>query len=118
MAEVELKSNDKFVSIDAGARWGAVYEKLDETGLSGTGVRSSKGGIGGLALTGSHSFFASREGFVCDNVVNYEVVLASGEVVNASAEENSDLWTALRGGGNNFGIVTSFDFRTFPQGRF
>jgi hypothetical protein len=67
---------------------------------------------------GGLSFFSSREGFVSDNVLNYEIVLASGEIVNANAGSNSDLWIALRGGGNNFGIVTRFDFRTFPQGRF
>ena len=49
-------------------------------------------------------------------VVNFEVVLASGEIVNANAKENSDLWVALRGGGNNLGVVTRFDFRTFEQG--
>lgn len=49
-------------------------------------------------------------------VLNYEVVLASGEIVSANAKENSDLWVALRGGGNNFGVVTRFDFRTFKQG--
>lgn len=48
--------------------------------------------------------------------MNYEVVLASGEIVNANANENTDLWRALRGGGNNFGVVTRFDFRTFKQG--
>lgn len=63
-------------------------------------------------------FFSSREGFVSDNVVNYEVVLASGEIINANASENSDLWIALRGGSNNFGIVTRFDMRTFKQGPF
>lgn len=52
--------------------------------------------------TGGLSFFSSREGFICDNVVNYEVVLASGEIVNANAHKNTDLWGALRGGGNNF----------------
>jgi hypothetical protein len=67
---------------------------------------------------GGLSFFSSREGFICDNVVNYEVVLASGEVVNANAQENTDLWKALRGGGNNFGIVTRFDLKTFEQGPF
>jgi hypothetical protein len=55
---------------------------------------------------------------VSDNVVNYEVVLASGETINANAHENSDLWTALRGGSNNFGIVTRFDMKTFKQGPF
>lgn len=53
-----------------------------------------------------------------DNVLNYEIVLASGEIVNANADENRDLWLALRGGNNNFGVVTRFDFRTFPQGSF
>ncbi|KAM3089404.1 hypothetical protein ACMFMG_001003 [Clarireedia jacksonii] len=50
-------------------------------------------------------------------VENFEVVLASGEIVNANANSNSDLWTALKGGGNNFGIVTRFDIRTFQQGK-
>lgn len=48
-------------------------------------------------------------------VLNYQIVLASGEIVNANAKENSDLWIALRGGGNNLGVVTRFDFRTFKQ---
>lgn len=69
-------------------------------------------------LTGGLSFFSSREGFICDNVLNYEVVLSTGEVVSANASTNSDLWRALRGGGNNFGIVTRFDLRTFEQGPF
>lgn len=68
--------------------------------------------IGGL------SFFSSREGFVCDNVLNYEIVLASGEIINANAKDNSDLWLALKGGSNNFGIVTRYDMRTFPQSNF
>jgi FAD/FMN-containing dehydrogenase len=50
-------------------------------------------------------------------VTNFEVVLASGEVVNSNARENTDLFTALRGGGNNFGIVTRYDLRTFKQGK-
>jgi len=70
-----------------------------------------------LTLSGGLSFFSSREGFICDNVLNYEVVLGSGEIVNANAKENADLWTALRGGGNNLGIVTSFDLKTFKQGK-
>lgn len=54
------------------------------------------------------------EGLVCDNVKQFEVVLSNGDVVNASASENMDLYTALKGGGNNFGIVTRFDMLTFP----
>lgn len=67
---------------------------------------------------GGVSFFAPRFGLVCDNVENFEVVLASGEIVNANAREHSDLWFALRGGSNNFGVVTRFDLVTFPQGPF
>ena len=63
------------------------------------------------------SYFSAQTGFVCDNVVNYEVVLSSGEIVQANKNTNSDLFLALKGGSNNFGIVTRFDFPTFQQGR-
>lgn len=49
--------------------------------------------------------------------MNYEVVLANGRIINANANENSDLWLALRGGSNNFGVVTRFDMKTFKQGQ-
>ncbi|KAH8586118.1 hypothetical protein B0O99DRAFT_695797 [Bisporella sp. PMI_857] len=114
---IELKK-DGIISIAAGERWSNVYAKLDGTGLGVTGSRSGRGGIGGLALEGGLSFFSSREGFVSDNVVNYEVVLASGAIVNANAKEHSDLWIALRGGSNNFGVVTRYDFETFKQSPF
>lgn len=61
--------------------------------------------------------FLSREhGYSCDNIYGYEVVLANGSVVYASASSNDDLWLALKGGSNNFGIITRFDLATFPQG--
>ncbi len=62
------------------------------------------------------SFFGPRKGWVCDNVKNYEIVLANGEIVNANANDHADLWIALRGGSNNFGVVTRFDVEAFPQG--
>lgn len=67
-------------------------------------------------MTGGFSFFSTRRGWISDSVINFEVVLANGSVVNANVHENADLWAALKGGSNNFGIVTSFDFSTFPQG--
>ncbi|KAI0098185.1 FAD-binding domain-containing protein [Nemania sp. FL0031] len=107
------------VSISAGESWGAVYDELGRRGLGCAGSRSAKGGIGGLPTQGGLSFFSSRDGFICDDVINYEVALASGEIVNANADENADLWLALRGGGgNNFGIITSIRMRTFEQGSF
>ncbi|KAH9995153.1 FAD-binding domain-containing protein [Xylariaceae sp. FL0662B] len=107
---------DGRVRVAAGELWGSVYEYLKPRGFGVTGGTSATCGIGGLATQGGLSFYSTREGFICDNVVNFEVVVASGEIINANAQENSDLWVALRGGGNNFGIVTRFDFRTFKQG--
>ncbi|PQE14054.1 oxidoreductase FAD-binding protein [Rutstroemia sp. NJR-2017a BBW] len=109
---------DGYVSVAAGERWSSVYSKLSAVGLATTGSRSGNGGIGGLALEGGLSFFSSREGFVCDNVINYEIVLASGAIVNANANSNSDLWLALKGGANNFGVVTRYNLRTFAQSPF
>lgn len=113
-----MEIKDGSVSIAAGERWANVYDKVQAHGLGVTGSRSALGGIGGLALAGGLSFFSSREGFICDNVTNFEVVLASGQTINANASEHADLWRALRGGGNNLGVVTRFDMRTFPQGPF
>ena len=67
-------------------------------------------------VQGGISYFATKEAFVCDNVVSYEVVLANGTVINVTSSSHGDLWLALKGGGNNFAIVTSFTFRTFQQG--
>lgn len=75
-------------------------------------------GVGGLILGGGISFFSPRVGLVCDNVLNYEIVLASGEIANINATSNKDLFRALKGGSNNFGIVTRFDMKVFPQGKF
>lgn len=65
---------------------------------------------------GGNSFFTAQRGFACDQVQNFEVVLASGEVINANATSNPDLFLALKGGSSNFGIVTRFDMQAFTQG--
>lgn len=61
------------------------------------------------------SFFSPRYGWACDNVANFEIVLASGIITNANATSHPSLFAALKGGSNNFGIVTRFDLKTFPQ---
>ncbi|KAI0006958.1 FAD-binding domain-containing protein [Xylariaceae sp. FL0662B] len=115
---VELNAEKKIVSVAAGEQMGKVYEVVTAAGFGVTGNRHSSGGIGGDALQGGLSYFSYARGFVCDNVVNYEIVLASGEIVNANADTNRDLWVALKGGGaNNFGIVTRFDLSVFEQGQ-
>jgi len=67
------------------------------------------------AQTGGLSFFSPRFGLVCSNILSYELVLASGSTTTASASINPDLWRALKGGFNNFGIVTRFTARSFPS---
>jgi FAD/FMN-containing dehydrogenase len=110
----EYNPETKVASIGTGARWGEVYSELQEHQVGVTGGRQSPVGVGGLTLGGGVGWTTPRTGFACDNVVNYEVVLASGEIVNANASCHSDLWRALKGGSSNFGIVTKFDIETFP----
>ena len=100
------------------AQAGVTVRELDRAnGIFGlatpSGVVSSTG-IAGLTLGGGLTWLMGRYGMAIDNLVSAEVVLASGEVVTASADEDADLFWAIRGGGGNFGVVTSFEFRAYP----
>ncbi|KAF7926272.1 uncharacterized protein EAE98_006567 [Botrytis deweyae] len=117
LIEVTLNSKTNIVSVGVGNSWGNVYKFLSDKGLAIVGGRVSTVGVGGLTLGGGLSFFSAETGFVCDNVVNFEVVLASGEIVQANATSHPDLFIALKGGSNNFGVVTKIDFPTFEQGQ-
>ncbi|KAI9750569.1 MAG: methionyl-tRNA synthetase [Chaenotheca gracillima] len=116
MKDVKVNSDQSVTSLGPGLRWVEVYSKLDSMGLAVLGGRVADVGVAGLTLGGGISFFSGQYGFVCDNVENYEVVLASGKVVNVNTKENHDLWLALKGGSNNFGIVTRFDVKTIKHG--
>ncbi|EXJ79874.1 hypothetical protein A1O3_08159 [Capronia epimyces CBS 606.96] len=109
---VTYHPENKTVSIYPGARWGKVYSTLDALGVNVAGGRAASVGTAGLMLGGGNSFYSARAGFVCDNVVNYEVVLANGRLIQANNKTNSDLFQALKGGSMNFGIVTRFDLMT------
>lgn len=102
----------KTASIQPGSRWKPVFETLAEYGVAVTGGRDSDVGAGGFILGGGNSFWSASHGWACDNVVNFEVVLADGRIINANAEHHADLWTALKGGSGNLGIVTRFDMKT------
>ncbi|KAI0198890.1 FAD binding domain-containing protein [Astrocystis sublimbata] len=102
----------KTASIQPGSRWKPVFETLARHGVAVTGGRDSDVGAGGFLLGGGNSFWSASHGWACDNVVNFEVVLADGRIVNANADDHADLWTALKGGSGNFGIVTRFDMKT------
>ncbi|KAI1774571.1 FAD binding domain-containing protein [Hypoxylon cercidicola] len=101
--------------IQPGGRWKNVYADLDKEGVTVTGGRDGGVGVGGFLLGGGNSFFSGRMGFGCDSVVNFEVVLANGTIINANNTTNSDLWQALKGGSSNFGIVTRFDMEAIPS---
>ncbi|HWP12893.1 MAG TPA: FAD-binding oxidoreductase, partial [Ramlibacter sp.] len=73
-------------------------------------------GIAGLTVGGGFGYLTRRHGYTCDNLLSMEVVTADAKVVRASPRENADLFWALRGGGGNFGIVTSFEYRLYPVG--
>ncbi|TDZ24366.1 Bifunctional solanapyrone synthase [Colletotrichum orbiculare MAFF 240422] len=103
------------------ARWGNVMTYLEPYNLGVTGGRSGHVGVGGLLVSGGASYHTQLWGLSCDNVIGYEVVLADGSIVEANATQDADLFKALKGGGNNLGIVTRFDLRTFtvpPDGAF
>ncbi|KAM5347257.1 hypothetical protein ACJ41O_010262 [Fusarium nematophilum] len=107
--------------IRPGARWGGVMTYLEDHNLGVTGGRSGHVGVGGLLVSGGASYHTQLWGLSCDNVVNYEVVLADGSIVEANEKQNKDLFKALKGGGSNLGIVTRFDLRTFttpPSGAY
>ncbi|KAG6361125.1 hypothetical protein INS49_009349 [Diaporthe citri] len=100
-----------------GAKWKHVYAELERHGRTVVGAREGECGVGGFLLGGGNTFHTPSHGFACDNVVAYEVVLADGRIVTADAEgEHKDLFRCLKGGGNNFGIVTSFQMGTIPSG--
>lgn len=106
--------DNSIASVEPGARWLDVYRTLDEYNVGVLGGRIGTVGVGGLLLGGGCSLYLFRQGFATDNIAAMEVVLANSTIVTASAQENSDLFTALKGGGNNFGIVTRFDLMAFP----
>ncbi|KAF7181108.1 hypothetical protein CNMCM7691_000237 [Aspergillus felis] len=113
--EVTVSDDRESVALGAGVRWAEASRILDEKRLAVVGGRSSDVGVAGYTLGGGISFFTPRFGLACSNVLTYEVVLASGKVVTASASSHPDLWRTLKGGSNNFGIVTRFTVRCFPS---
>ncbi len=97
-----------------GLTWGEFDRETHVHGVATTGGLISTTGIAGLTLGGGVGWLMGRCGLVCDNTLNYDLVLASGEMVRANANENTDLFWALKGGGGNFGVVTSITYRMYP----
>jgi hypothetical protein len=104
------------VSIQPGGRWQDVYDVLAPHGITVAGGRAGSVGVGGFLSGGGISFFAASHGWACDTIANYEVVLADGSIAYANAQDNPDLWQALKGASANLGLVTRFDMLPIELG--
>ncbi|KAE8149884.1 hypothetical protein BDV25DRAFT_155554 [Aspergillus avenaceus] len=112
---VIYNAQDQTATIGPGLSWEEAQKGLEGTGRTIVGGRLGGVGVGGYMLGGGLSFLSSQYGWAANNVVDFEVVLANGTIVNANAKENTDLFASLKGGGNNLGIVTSYTLQTHPQ---
>ncbi|TRX89501.1 hypothetical protein FHL15_009670 [Xylaria flabelliformis] len=106
-------TDDSTVELGPGNRWDDVYSALDPYGLYAVGGRLKTIGVPGLSLIGGFHYFNNKYGMTMDQHVSYDVVLGNGTQVVANATSNPDLFWALKGGGNNFGIVTKFTMKVY-----
>lgn len=114
---VSGKEEERSVTLGTGLRWQDVYPVLAKDGLAAAGGRFVDVGVGGLLLGGGVNHFGSQVGWAADQVLSFEIVLASGQVIReVTRATHPDLFWALQGGLNNFGIVTEITVRTFPVG--
>lgn len=116
MATCRLSSSGQHVAIGGGAKTGEITDILQQSGLAVPFGDSSDVGVAGLALGGGYGWLSGKYGATCDHLRSARLVLADGRRVMASAQENPDLFWAIRGGGGNFGIATELEFDTREVG--
>ena len=114
MKGIHIDQHRRTVRAQPGLTWNEFNRAAAVHGLATTGGVVSSTGIAGLTLGGGIGWLMGRYGLTVDNLVSAEVVTAAGEVLTASDKDNADLFWALRGGGGNFGVVTSFEYRVHP----
>lgn len=114
MRATQVELDAAAARVEGGATFADYDAATHQAGLASTGAIVSMVGVAGYTLGGGIGWLHRRAGLGCDNLLSAEVVTAEGEVLTASANENSDLFWALRGGGGNFGVVSSFRFALHP----
>ena len=114
MRGVEIDPAAQIARVEGGAQWGDVSSAAAEHGLAALAGSSHDVGVGGYITGGGFSWLARKYGWACHDVRAVEVVTADGSLVRASADENADLFWAVRGGGGNFGVLTAIELQLFP----
>ncbi|KAF9024792.1 hypothetical protein BDP27DRAFT_1410908 [Rhodocollybia butyracea] len=112
--EITVEEEKSLVRLGPGSNWGSVYAAMEPYNLTTVGGRMPEVGVGGFFLGGGISLLSFQHGFGSDNILNYELVLSNGTILNANSSSHPDLFWALKLGSSNFGIVTRFDVRTYP----
>ncbi|KAG5726241.1 6-hydroxy-D-nicotine oxidase [Termitomyces sp. T112] len=116
-AEVTYDAESQTVVIGAGLIWDDVYAALAPYGVSVVGGRVTGVGVAGFILGGGYSWLTNQHGLTIDTVLAFELVKPNGDIVNVTEASDPNLFFGLKGGMNNFGIVTRFTLKTFPQGQ-
>ncbi|EMD40453.1 hypothetical protein CERSUDRAFT_80123 [Gelatoporia subvermispora B] len=114
---VRIDPNKKLAYVGGGTLWGAVEKAAIQHGLATVGGTVNHTGCGGLIVGGGYGWLSGKYGLAIDNLVQATVVTANGSTITANSAENSDLFWGIRGGGCNFGIVTEFVLKLYPQRR-
>ncbi|MDQ2943552.1 MAG: FAD-binding oxidoreductase [Candidatus Dormibacteraeota bacterium] len=116
MKRIEVDQLNRTARAEGGVLWGELDAESQRVGLATTGGLVPSTGIAGFTLGGGLGHLMRSYGLACDNLLSAEVITADGRRLKASSDENPDLFWGLRGGGGNFGVVTSFDFRLHEVG--
>ncbi|WP_018622546.1 FAD-binding oxidoreductase [Spirosoma luteum] len=116
MKAIAVDVRGRTVRAEAGVLWRELDQATQQHGLATTGGTVSHTGIAGLTLGGGLGWLMGKHGLTCDNLLSVDMVMADGQLLSASETENEDLFWAVRGGGGNFGVVTSFTYQLHPVG--